>query len=80
MGYRDRLPQLDADRPFLADGGLETTLIFHRGIALPLCAAFDLLRQHHVDAVAREDEAGDAAGRRGGQRRARGRAPCPAPG
>jgi S-methylmethionine-dependent homocysteine/selenocysteine methylase len=44
MGYRDRLPQLDADRPFLADGGLETTLIFHRGIELPHFAAFDLLR------------------------------------
>jgi S-methylmethionine-dependent homocysteine/selenocysteine methylase len=44
MGYRDRLPQLDADRPFLADGGLETTLIFHRGIDLPHFAAFDLLR------------------------------------
>jgi S-methylmethionine-dependent homocysteine/selenocysteine methylase len=44
MGYRDRLPQLDAARPFLADGGLETTLIFHRGIDLPHFAAFDLLR------------------------------------
>jgi S-methylmethionine-dependent homocysteine/selenocysteine methylase len=44
MGYRDRLPQLDAERPFLADGGLETTLIFHRGIDLPHFAAFDLLR------------------------------------
>jgi S-methylmethionine-dependent homocysteine/selenocysteine methylase len=44
MGYRDRLPQLEADRPFLADGGLETTLIFHRGIDLPHFAAFDLLR------------------------------------
>jgi S-methylmethionine-dependent homocysteine/selenocysteine methylase len=44
MRYRDRLPQLDADRPFLADGGLETTLIFHRGIDLPHFAAFDLLR------------------------------------
>jgi S-methylmethionine-dependent homocysteine/selenocysteine methylase len=44
MAYRDRLPQLEADRPFLADGGLETTLIFHRGIDLPHFAAFDLLR------------------------------------
>jgi S-methylmethionine-dependent homocysteine/selenocysteine methylase len=44
MRYRDRLPQLDADRPFLACGGLETTLIFHRGIDLPHFAAFDLLR------------------------------------
>jgi len=44
MSYRDRLPLLDADRPFLADGGLETTLIFHRGIDLPHFAAVDLLR------------------------------------
>jgi S-methylmethionine-dependent homocysteine/selenocysteine methylase len=44
MRYRDRLPQLDAARPFLADGGLETTLIFHRGVDLPHFAAFDLLR------------------------------------
>src|SRR5512132_1649104 len=44
MRYRDRLPQLDADRPFIADGGLETTLIFHRGIDLPCFAAFDLLK------------------------------------
>jgi homocysteine S-methyltransferase len=42
--HRDRLPQLEAGRPFLTDGGLETTLIFHRGIDLPLFAAFDLLR------------------------------------
>ena len=44
MHHREHLPQLDADRPFLADGGLETTLIFHRGIDLPHFAAFDLLR------------------------------------
>ena len=44
MTYRDRLPHLDAQRPFVADGGLETTLIFHRGIELPHFAAFDLLR------------------------------------
>jgi S-methylmethionine-dependent homocysteine/selenocysteine methylase len=44
MGYRDRPAHLDADRPFIADGGLETTLIFHRGIELPHFAAFDLLR------------------------------------
>ena len=29
------LPQLAGDRMFLADGGLETTLVFHRGIELP---------------------------------------------
>ncbi|MBA4758684.1 homocysteine S-methyltransferase family protein [Sphingosinicella sp.] len=37
------LPQL-ADRLFLTDGGLETTLIFHDGIDLPHFAAFDLMR------------------------------------
>ena len=40
---RRRLPQLDG-RLFLADGGLETTLIFHNGLDLPHFAAFDLLR------------------------------------
>jgi S-methylmethionine-dependent homocysteine/selenocysteine methylase len=42
--HRDGLPQLEAERPFVADGGLETALIFHRGIDLPSFAAFDLLR------------------------------------
>jgi S-methylmethionine-dependent homocysteine/selenocysteine methylase len=32
-------------RPFLTDGGLETTLIFREGIALPHFAAFDLLKE-----------------------------------
>jgi S-methylmethionine-dependent homocysteine/selenocysteine methylase len=41
--YRDRLPQLDGD-VFLTDGGIETTLIFHRGLDLPAFAAFDLLK------------------------------------
>jgi S-methylmethionine-dependent homocysteine/selenocysteine methylase len=36
------LPQLNGDL-FLTDGGLETTLIFHRGIDLPQFAAFVLL-------------------------------------
>src|ERR687894_3131377 len=39
------------DRLFLTDGGLETTLVFHRGIELPDFAAFPLL----------DDEAGRAA-------------------
>jgi S-methylmethionine-dependent homocysteine/selenocysteine methylase len=39
---RHSLPQL-ADRPFLADSGLETTLIFHDGIDLPYFASFVLL-------------------------------------
>ena len=40
--YRDALPQL-ADVPFLTDGGIETTLIFHDGLELPHFAAYDLL-------------------------------------
>lgn len=42
--YRHALPQL-ADRMFLTDGGLETTLIFHDGIELPHFASIDLLRR-----------------------------------
>jgi S-methylmethionine-dependent homocysteine/selenocysteine methylase len=41
--YRDHLPQLD-EGLFLTDGGIETFLIFHQGIDLPLFAAFDLLK------------------------------------
>ena len=37
------LPQLTAARPFLTDGGLETTLVFHQGLDLPDFAAFPLL-------------------------------------
>src|SRR6187397_1633484 len=37
------LPQLSGEL-FLTDGGVETTLIFHRGIDLPEFAAFDLLK------------------------------------
>ncbi len=40
--YRDHLPQVEAST-FLTDGGLETTLVFHQGIELPLFAAFPLL-------------------------------------
>jgi S-methylmethionine-dependent homocysteine/selenocysteine methylase len=40
--YRERLPQLDGGL-FLTDGGIETTLIFHHGLELPLFAAFTLL-------------------------------------
>lgn len=42
--YRHALPQLEGGI-FLADGGLETTLVFHEGIELPHFAAFDLLRR-----------------------------------
>ena len=41
--YRERLPQLDGG-VFLTDGGIETTLVFHHGLELPLFAAFDLLK------------------------------------
>ncbi|HEY1366344.1 MAG TPA: homocysteine S-methyltransferase family protein [Gaiellaceae bacterium] len=39
---RAELPQLSG-RPFITDGGMETTLIFHRGLELPHFAAFHLL-------------------------------------
>jgi S-methylmethionine-dependent homocysteine/selenocysteine methylase len=50
--YRDRLPQL-ADRPFLTDGGLETTLIYHEGVDLPHFAAFVLLKDGAGTAILR---------------------------
>jgi len=53
MKYRKDLPQLSGEM-FLADGGLETTLVFHEGCELPLFAAIVLL----------EDEGGTAALRR----------------
>lgn len=40
--YRNALPQL-AGAAFISDGGLETTLIYHRGVELPLFAAFVLI-------------------------------------
>ena len=40
--YRDELPQLSG-RPFLTDGGMETTIIFKDGVDLPEFAAFPLL-------------------------------------
>jgi S-methylmethionine-dependent homocysteine/selenocysteine methylase len=43
MRYRSHLPQLGGDL-FLIDGGIETVLIFHQGLDLPLFAAFDLLK------------------------------------
>lgn len=41
--YRNALPQLTGS-PFLTDGGIETTLIFHEGLELPHFAAFHLLQ------------------------------------
>jgi S-methylmethionine-dependent homocysteine/selenocysteine methylase len=52
VGYRDQLPQLDGDL-FLTDGGIETSLIFHDGIDLPLFAAFTLLRDEEGTAALR---------------------------
>jgi S-methylmethionine-dependent homocysteine/selenocysteine methylase len=40
--YRQNLPQ-QAGHLFLTDGGLETTLIYHEQVDLPLFAAFELL-------------------------------------
>lgn len=51
--YRNHLPQLGGQL-FVTDGGIETTLIFHDKLDLPLFAAFHLLK----------DEAGTAALRR----------------
>jgi S-methylmethionine-dependent homocysteine/selenocysteine methylase len=46
--YRAALPQLEQS-PFLADGGIETTLIFHEGHELPHFAAYDLLTREGGD-------------------------------
>lgn len=46
------LPQLSG-MPFLTDGGLETTLIFHDGIDLPCFAAFTLLGNEEGRATVR---------------------------
>ena len=51
--YRHQLPQMSG-RLFLTDGGLETTLIFHDGIDLPLFASFDLLKTAKGTAVIRD--------------------------
>ncbi len=43
MEFRDELPQIRGEL-FLTDGGIETNLIFRRGLDLPEFAAFDLLK------------------------------------
>jgi S-methylmethionine-dependent homocysteine/selenocysteine methylase len=48
------LPQLSGDRLFLTDGGLETSLLFNRGIDMPLFAAFPLLDDADGRAVLRD--------------------------
>ena len=40
--YRNALPQMKGG-VFLTDGGLETTLVFHEGVELPLFASFPLI-------------------------------------
>lgn len=50
--WRHALPQLSG-RPFLADGGLETTLVFHERLALPHFAAFHALREPRGEAALR---------------------------
>ena len=40
--YRNKLPQMGS-RMFVADGGLETSMIFLQDIDLPLFAAFPLI-------------------------------------
>jgi homocysteine S-methyltransferase len=50
--YRTQLPQLSGD-VFITDGGMETTLIFHERIDLPLFAAFDLLKDDEGRAALR---------------------------
>ena len=77
--YRNELPQLTAGL-FLADGGLETTLVFDDGIDLPDFAAFPLLETEegraalvrYYDAylaVADRDGVGSRSTRRPGGRR-----------
>jgi homocysteine S-methyltransferase len=51
--YRNKLPQL-GESIFLADGGMETTMIFREGLELPYFASFPLLetqtgRSHLID-------------------------------
>ncbi|HTJ57513.1 MAG TPA: homocysteine S-methyltransferase family protein [Devosiaceae bacterium] len=44
MSARPKAPHRHERAKFLADGGMETTLIFHEGLDLPLFAAFTLMR------------------------------------
>lgn len=51
--YRNALPQL-AGALYLADGGIETTLIFHEGLVLPDFSAFHLLKTPEGEAALRK--------------------------
>ena len=77
------LPQLTG-RPVVTDGGMETDLIFHHGVDLPLFAAFplvdspegrSLLTAYYEEyaAIARRADAGPRAGRGAGGGLRRGR-------
>jgi S-methylmethionine-dependent homocysteine/selenocysteine methylase len=48
------LPQLSGDRVFLTDGGLETDMIFHRGLDLPHFASYKLLADDRGRAALRD--------------------------
>lgn len=50
--HRDRLPQADGTR-LLTDGGLETTLVFHHGLDLPVFAAYHLVDERDGAAILR---------------------------
>jgi homocysteine S-methyltransferase len=52
MASGDDLPQLEGGL-FLTDGGIETSLIFHHGMDLPLFAAFPLLDEERGTAALR---------------------------
>ena len=54
--YRNNLPQLDGGM-FLADGGMETSLIFHDGLELPYFASFVLLLVCGIESDAGEGRA-----------------------
>ncbi len=51
---QNSLPQLSGHPVFLTDGGLETTMIFHKGIDLPLFASYKLLEDNQGRAALRE--------------------------
>ncbi|MFY9918642.1 MAG: hypothetical protein WAL26_09625, partial [Mycobacterium sp.] len=55
---RQPLPQLTGRRVFVADGGLETDLVFHDGRELPCFAAFPLLAQPETRARLRRVDGG----------------------
>jgi S-methylmethionine-dependent homocysteine/selenocysteine methylase len=60
LSYRKALPQLDGSL-FVTDGGIETSLIFNDGLALPDFAAFDLLKSEDGTAALRRYYAAYAA-------------------